>query len=1491
MKDWPDQNPASAYVKGKGNVDPDWVHEVSKEEKETEQAKIEKRQQEFPAISETAASKFNFDASTGTITGVKDKSLTQISIPATINSASVKAIGKEAFANCYNLTALTMPDTITELGAGAFSNCRSLKYIHLSEGITEIKGAVYSSDDDSIYEMDSANGTFSGCSALESITIPKNVKRLGGYIFSGCDSLEEILFENYDFKEQCIATDPRGSDDDFASGEGNISWYAFKNVGRALYGLDFDDSYKGTKWHKALQEVQLTDDWRQNILNVYDSQLDYREGFSPYYVGGMNTKAYRVPAQASYWEWGHFSEAGKFHGIDGTTWCYAFTQWAYAMAGIPLDVSSKYYTWDKLKFAGGTYMPQAGDIIGVGKSHVAMIGQITENGEYVDIRIINGNHPNRNVGKELVRYQKSSGKALSMFDEETNAWEDLGEDSDDYKIRSVYCPDFSSVTTHTLTLDPGEGTVSYGTKVIAEGAVYGALPDAQRGGYLFDGWYTSASGGEKVLPYQTYKLTGNQTLYAHYKKATGAVTSITPVGENITVSVKGKRQLSVILTPAQSDRLVLSWRSSDTDIVTVDSDGEIKGIAEGSAVIEVRGPDAPFSVYIPVTVKGDKNDTSGQSSIAYVIDGAQWTFDKESGTILSVSSDWKGGQIPSVIDGVAVKAIGNTVGRSNQNIKFVILPEGITAVGDNAFSSCHSLESITLPASLTYVGQYAFSGCDQLTDISVAGTEETGNLGSIRCDSYAFGGTPAASPDFSRPYKNSTYYQNLMNVKLTGDFVTDAMAIAASQEGYHEGDSFEELGGENLSGDGEYCEMNYFKNSPDWLWHPDNYGYYRWGGWCGIFCQWAYALAGTPDEVMDVFAYKHQLSHTWDTTVYAKKGGTYELKKGDLIHFNYGHYAMVIAVRYDAVNDEIEIDTWNGNPDVALETYTFTASTGLYHHTMNDKEYYLAWYVPVTPEAAADVSDCLIAFDATGGTVSTASKKVYEGAYYGILPVPAKTGYTFGGWYTDKSGRGKQITPYSTVRLNGNVTLYAKWIGSGGKVWIDPSDTDSCTCDETGKHTLQKVEAKDPTCTADGNAAYYRCTVCGRYFASLSGKTELIPGDVTRKAGHLLEKTEGKKATQDEDGYQPYYTCTRCGKMFSDAAGTKEITEPVVIPKGTSGGGGGGNGGSGGVDSPTYYIVDADGYITKWDVYDVSVAEIPEKVGGVTVRGIKADSFAFGTRTALEKIIFPDTLTDIGKYAFWSCVNLKELSIPDTVTQIGEYAFGVSKDRADQSKLAKASIGNGVTTISKYAFFNCTSLTEVTIGSGIRNIEGYAFWNCSNLKKVTIKANRDQVTVGKNAFPDSAQIVYADDAPGSGSSDITSPAGGSAQGNTGSQTGSGSDPAATGSGNDPAGSGDTQTAAKAPAKAVIKSAKNVAKRSVKLKLKNAKADGYQIWYATDKKFKKGKKAKTTTKTTYTLKKLKKNKTYYIKVRAYNKKSGGGFVYGKWSKVKKVKIKK
>ncbi|MBQ2285018.1 MAG: fibronectin type III domain-containing protein, partial [Clostridia bacterium] len=98
----------------------------------------------------------------------------------------------------------------------------------------------------------------------------------------------------------------------------------------------------------------------------------------------------------------------------------------------------------------------------------------------------------------------------------------------------------------------------------------------------------------------------------------------------------------------------------------------------------------------------------------------------------------------------------------------------------------------------------------------------------------------------------------------------------------------------------------------------------------------------------------------------------------------------------------------------------------------------------------------------------------------------------------------------------------------------------------------------------------------------------------------------------------------------------------------------------------------------------------------------------------------------------------------------------------------------------------------------------------------------------------------------------------------------------------------------APKKVTVSKVSNVKGKKLKVKWKKVSgANGYQIVIATNKKFTKGKKTYTIKKastTSKTITGLKKNKTYYVRVRAYNK-SGSTKKYGKYSTIKKVKIKK
>ncbi len=79
-----------------------------------------------------------------------------------------------------------------------------------------------------------------------------------------------------------------------------------------------------------------------------------------------------------------------------------------------------------------------------------------------------------------------------------------------------------------------------------------------------------------------------------------------------------------------------------------------------------------------------------------------------------------------------------------------------------------------------------------------------------------------------------------------------------------------------------------------------------------------------------------------------------------------------------------------------------------------------------------------VAFDANGGTLSAAPKSITFNKAYGSLPSPAKTGYSFAGWYTNVTG-GTLIKSTTKVATAGNHTLYAHWTANVYKVNFLPN--------------------------------------------------------------------------------------------------------------------------------------------------------------------------------------------------------------------------------------------------------------------------------------------------------------------------------------------------------------------------------------------------------------------------------------------------------------------
>lgn len=169
----------------------------------------------------------------------------------------------------------------------------------------------------------------------------------------------------------------------------------------------------------------------------------------------------------------------------------------------------------------------------------------------------------------------------------------------------------------------------------------------------------------------------------------------------------------------------------------------------------------------------------------------------------------------------------------------------------------------------------------------------------------------------SSSYKNSVYYERLMNVKLTGDQVTDICNVAKSQVGYHEASFFDYSGTSTDSG------------------NITEYGrwYGRQGYWCNIFASWCGYVAGIPSSIYPKLS---SVGPSYYSTLPAVGADCFAfssgrpLQAGDLIFCctcsgGYGcidHVGLVVDV------DETTIYTVEGNMSDYVQACQYPVSTG-----------------------------------------------------------------------------------------------------------------------------------------------------------------------------------------------------------------------------------------------------------------------------------------------------------------------------------------------------------------------------------------------------------------------------------------------------------------------------------------------------------------------------------------------------------------------------------
>ena len=166
---------------------------------------------------------------------------------------------------------------------------------------------------------------------------------------------------------------------------------------------------------------------------------------------------------------------------------------------------------------------------------------------------------------------------------------------------------------------------------------------------------------------------------------------------------------------------------------------------------------------------------------------------------------------------------------------------------------------------------------------------------------------------------------------------------------------------------------------------------------------------------------------------------------------------------------------------------------------------------------------------------------------------------------------------------------------------------------------------------------------------------------------------------------------------------------------------------------------------------------IPDEYEGLPVTRIR--SSAFNSNSNLVKVVVPDSVTSIGKQAFWCCDYLTEVTIGENsqLTSIGENAFGRCYSLRDITlpdslteigyeafiwcALTKVVIPHRVTIIGARSFVACEYLTEVVIPSNVTTIDYEAFQLCKQLERITFEEDSQLTTIVSGAFSNCSSLT------------------------------------------------------------------------------------------------------------------------------------------------------
>lgn len=132
------------------------------------------------------------------------------------------------------------------------------------------------------------------------------------------------------------------------------------------------------------------------------------------------------------------------------------------------------------------------------------------------------------------------------------------------------------------------------------------------------------------------------------------------------------------------------------------------------------------------------------------------------------------------------------------------------------------------------------------------------------------------------------------------------------------------------------------------------------------------------------------------------------------------------------------------------------------------------------------------------------------------------------------------------------------------------------------------------------------------------------------------------------------------------------------------------------------------------------------KYGGFSSNPLYYAHHCYINGEELTQVTIPNSVSNIGDFAFFHCEYLKSVYMPSSVTTIGIRAF------SNCIRLQSLVISDSVTTIDKHAFSECVTLQSVTLPDFVSYLGDHAFYDCEGLKTVTVPSTL--LSIGEEAF-------------------------------------------------------------------------------------------------------------------------------------------------------------